>query len=159
MAKNSQEILSEFNLTKDTGKFLEIENVLFLVVADCEWKKVTGGKLQPSQSVPDGKDSFAMVKESYFAKNEFYWIEHEVGHCKYYFLHPEIGNEYLPYPDNEVERFAFHYQFTAMKKAGLSKNDAFLLIKKAYTESKDWGHVAGLEEFLKEMVDKAYAEN
>ena len=135
MVLNNAKILS---VSGYNGKIVELDGIPFLIVKDCDWAEVSGGKLQPTQSYPNGKDSFAMSKESYFQKNEFYWLEQEVGYCIYYFEHPEKNFEYLPYPDNEVERFAFLYQFTQMKKNGLSMNEAFELIKKAYIQSEEW---------------------
>ena len=153
MVLNNAKILS---VSGYNGKIVELYGIPFLIVKDCDWAEVSGGKLQPTQSYPNGKDSFAMSKESYFQKNEFYWLEHEVGHCIYYFEHPEKNFEYLPYPDNKVERFAFLYQFKQMKKNGLSMNEAFELIKKAYIQSEDWEKIPELETFLLEIINQAY---
>lgn len=153
MVLNNAKILS---VSGYNGKIVELDGIPFLIVKDCDWAEVSGGKLQPTQSYPNGKDSFAMSKESYFQKNEFYWLEHEVGHCIYYFEHPEKNFEYLPYPDNEVERFAFLNQFKQMKKNGLSMNEAFELIKKAYIQSEDWEKIPELETFLLEIINQAY---
>ena len=155
MALNKTEIIS---LLGCNGEFTEVNGIPFLIVKDCDWAKVSGGKMQPTQSCPNGKDSFAMSKESYFYRNEFYWLEHEAAHCIYYFEHSEKSFEYLPYPDNEVERFAFLYQFKQMKKNGLSMNEAFELIKKAYVQSEDWEKIPELKPFLLEILNQVFQE-
>lgn len=142
-----------YTLLKVEGIFQYIENVPFYIISDEDWKKITGNKLQPTQSYPLGEKSFAVSTESYFKTNDFYWLEHEVGHCNYYYSNPDICSEYLPYPDNPVERYAFNRQIFAMDSAGLDKEEIYNLLKKAYQTSEDWDRIPKLEQFLKEVVN------
>ena len=61
MVLNKAKILS---VSGYNGKIVELDGIPFLIVKDCDWAEVSGGKLQPTQSYPNGKDSFAISKES-----------------------------------------------------------------------------------------------
>lgn len=145
-----------FSILGVNGTFKIIDEIPFYIISDCDWNKVGGGKLQPTQSFPDGKNSFVMSKKSYFENDKYFWLEHEKGHCEYYFSHPEICKDYLPYPENQVERFAFKKQFTAMKNSGLSQDESFALIKKAYIESEDWEKFPEMNIFLSKIINEVF---
>jgi len=131
LPKNCKEQLSSFNDER-------LDSINFAFIPEKLWVKGA----QPSESHAD--KNLVLFKENYLEEgDDIAWLTHEIAHCQRFLDSKDYQKESEtpafkdvsfenPYPNNEVEKYAFTKQFEFLKNKGESRENILEMISEYY---------------------------